>query len=119
MLSELKVIWLYSLQELWRKYRQEDKLYGIAKARWNTGADEREFCMFLVKKGDAIVEAHGRGDISKQNNRYDFYDLSNSDFRLIMTGLAIDIIRLAAISDTDLRLWQILSNLFPDISKVN
>lgn len=112
------VIWLPTLQQLWTKYKKVSKLYGIAEIKWKNensyvGISES---LFLVKEETSgyITETYHKTSIEEEDVRFDFYSMGNSDFRLFVTGLVLDIVNLADTSWDDLKLWRFLDDVLPD-----
>jgi len=115
-----EVLWLYSLQILWKKYFKKDELIGIAQfrspdprqakqpkkvstnaflciipAEWKAAGGWRESA--LEKKEDAI-------ELNIDNVSYE-------QFRIILAGLVVDLIRICSIASDDIKFWQSLISL--------
>ena len=124
-----EVIWLNALYGLRRKYRLDDKLYGIAEIeapikglfrkekhinalRSNKGYET--FGTFVVKRGTFVEMTH---DPIKEVIPYksDFGRMENYEFRLFIVGLVIDTIGFVSNSSQDVNLWKGLTDMLaPD-----
>jgi hypothetical protein len=85
-----QVVWLYSLDLLWKKHFGRHRLFGI----YRTDNTLRSASLCEAKK-----EKESAYDVNIDDITYD-------KFRVIMAGLAVDLIRICSIASTDLQFWE-------------
>lgn len=107
-----EVIWLYSHQILWEKYFNKNELFGIAKLR-----DENRTA-FLCKipsewksPSNTIRLKFESIETKQYAEEISIDDVKFEQFRIIMAGLTIDLIRICSIASTDIQFWQGLISL--------
>jgi len=87
-----EVIWLDSLRLLWKKHFNRDDLYGLAFRTRN------ERCYWISRD-------------SEGNRELDVDSMRNEQFRVMMAGLVIDLIRIYSTASDDVKFWQGLVDL--------
>jgi hypothetical protein len=87
--DNIRVIWLYSLRDLWNKYFKEKTLYGIAEIDLYqiTGGTAK-----FVRNEQFFVQPTRSGEVSKVHS---FGKLRHEQSRVFLTGLVLDLIRIA------------------------
>lgn len=80
------IVWLHSLNLLWKKHFKINVLYGIGSHYWYVKR----------KEGYGMISVH---------------EITNEQFRVIMAGLVIDLIRLHSIALDDIKFWEGLVDL--------
>jgi hypothetical protein len=82
------IIWLHSLSLLWKKHFKADRLYGFGYGTWyvKDKKDEKHLVLSI-------------------------YEITNEQFRIIMVGLVIDLIRIYSTASDDVKFWQGLVDL--------
>ena len=95
-----EVIWLSSLQILWKKqFPEKDEIFGIAS--YTDGINKASFCR----------SSSGLKDNHKLAFLFEVDEIDIEQFRLILAGLVIDLIRLCSIASDDVKFWQDLISL--------
>ncbi len=102
--DNVEVIWLRSLASLWKKYKSDEKLYGLA-ARMKNGQPE---AVFVWRTPAArVTEAYDPRQPARAST--DFASLGREEFRIFMVGLVLDCIRLASTVASDQAFWNDLT----------
>jgi hypothetical protein len=86
---EREVLWLHSVKLLWKKHFTTNDLYGIGYSRANNNC-------FWAQSGKDHEVFGKRFDLSMRND----------EFRVVMAGLVIDLIRLHSTASDDIKFWQ-------------
>lgn len=81
-----RIIWLHSLSLLWKKHFKTDLLYGFGRSIW------------VVKSTESFQSVSA-------------YETTNEQFRVIMAGLVIDLIRMHSTTSDDIKFWEGLVDL--------
>ncbi len=100
----VEVVWLRSLATLWKKYKNEDKLYGLAVRR---SGDKTDAVFIYQGLGGRATEAYE--PLKPGKPQTDFAKLGRQEFRIFMVGLVIDLIRLASTAANDALFWNQLT----------
>lgn len=111
--GEIEVIWLESIERLWRKYiEDEDIEYGLARVR------RTRKCLLIktIENFDIfVVMSCGIKPAYNPNNPFDkdynFTHMKPEELRIFMVGLVIDLIRMRLTALDDIKLWDGLINL--------
>ncbi|MBN2228125.1 MAG: hypothetical protein JW779_00930 [Candidatus Thorarchaeota archaeon] len=106
--GEGEVIWLQSLGELWNKHFGNDYRYGIATI---TNPSHPTMSIFVVDKENGIQTAHApyKSDLTDRDSHLG--QMSSSEFHVFVTGLVIDLIRLASTASIDRKFWSNIIDL--------
>lgn len=107
----VEVIWLRSLAALWKKYKQDEKLYGLAARTTKAGRLE---AVFVWRTPTArVTEAYDprppAASAGGAKAATDFAGLGREEFRIFMVGLVLDCIRLASTVANDQAFWNDLT----------
>jgi len=97
--DDYEVLWLRSLQLLWQKHFETDRLFGIAHYGRSSRGHEAHFYERRYPGSEEYITV------------VDTNLITSKEFRVMMTGLVIDLIRLCSIALDDIRLWQGIINL--------
>lgn len=101
-----EVVYLYSLSELWKKQKQYDALFGIAQK----GTDEsKEICFVRTLKTTSYD--------SEKTEILTFDNFDNQQFRIFITGIVIDLIRMGSVVSTDVQFWSSVVGLIASRQK--
>lgn len=105
--EQAEVIWLQSLETLWKKRYKKKDIFGIAKYR-NPGKSGRfPKQAFLCRIPHEWGEDGNYCFSSKDEAETVNLDGINYDqFRIIIAGLVIDTIRMCSIASDDIKFWQ-------------
>ncbi len=107
-----EVVWLYSHQMLWKKYFKRNELFGIAKPRNNK--ERGAFLCTIPLKWQASTNSDWlRESITTKQyaEEVSIDDVNYEQFRIMMAGLTVDLIRMCSIASTDIQFWQGLISL--------
>jgi hypothetical protein len=104
-----EVLWLVSLRDLWETHLKEEKLYGLAflpsfHSLLNIDMPKH---IFILKSDEIITNAY-KSSLYREDRDSDFGGMSNSEFRVFVTGLVIDLIRLGTEASIDRCFWKSL-----------
>lgn len=94
------VIWLHSLGLLWKKHFKTNRLYGIANKFVNERHHSEYSCWVFNDQGD-----------DSEAEPLNIGSITNEQFRVIMNGLVIDLIRMSSTASDDIKFWQGLVDL--------
>lgn len=108
-----EVLWLVSLQDLWEKKLGKKKLYGLAFLTPPSRDSYIPQCIFILKSDETITNAYNSASYREDRNS-DFGEMNNREFRVFVTGLVIDLIRLGTEAAKDRNFWRsLISDLSP------
>jgi hypothetical protein len=120
--GEGEVVWLYSLQILWKKYFKKNELFGISIFRNLPPRILEDYEEIPTNAFLCIIPAEwqkgGKGDVLKESINTKLYamevnvdNISYEQFRIIVAGLVIDLIRMCSIASDDIQFWNRLISL--------
>lgn len=91
-----EIIFLHSLERLWKKHFRSGRLFGIGPIWTSSGWISPDF---YEKLSDDHIKP------------LDEELVTNTEFRVLMVGLVIDIIRISSIATDDVKFWNELVDL--------